>query len=84
MAKAKTIEFMVEWNHEYNSDLDYKIVESYENPEIFNSGYDIYQVTTDDVSKIRVIFANGTEYTPDRLIKCNDGIYYVGLWKPID
>lgn len=81
MKKTKTVEFMVEWNHTYNSDLEYKIVESYENPEIFNSGYDIYQVTTDDISKIRVIFGNGTEYTPDQFIKCNDGIYYVSIWK---
>lgn len=85
MAKVKTVEFMVEYYREtYNGELEYKIVESYDDPERFNTGYDIYQVTTDDVSKIRVINEiSGTEYTPDGLLKCNDGIYYVNLWKPV-
>lgn len=78
----KTVEFMVESNQEYLSDMPYRVVDSYNDG---FSGYDIYQVETDDISKIRVLWENtGIEYAPDRTEICKDGVYVVTVWKPIN
>lgn len=74
----KTIEFAVDWNSEYISDMEYQVILSYEDSE-----YDIYRVITNDISKIRVIFPNGVEHMPYQLSMFNDGIYYVSCWKEV-
>ena len=77
MKKTLTVEFMVERYDHYNSDLPYKIVESY-------NDYDIYQVKTDNpFNDIRVISASGTEYVPDQLLEWSDVIFYVNIWTPL-
>lgn len=78
----KTVEFMVESNQEYLSDMPYRVVDGYNDG--FN-GYDIYQVETDDISKIRVLWeSTGIEYVPDRVERCKDGVYVVTVWTPIN
>lgn len=80
-----TVQFMVEDNQYYNSEMEYKIVESYY-PEYPLCGYDVYEVETDNIKNIRVIFANGTEYEAERVTKFKDGKqtkYAVSLWNPI-
>lgn len=82
MENTKTFEFMVDYSQYYISDMPYKIVETYE-PEYPLIGYDIYQVQTDDFTKIRVVWKDGTEYMPDQVKKCKDGVYVVTVWTPI-
>ena len=82
MVNTKTVEFLVEGNQHYISDIPYKIVES-NYPAYPLIPYDIYQVQTDDFTKIRVVWENGTEYMPDQLKKCKDGVYFVTVWTPI-
>ena len=81
------IEFMVEDHQHFNSDLEYKIVESYYPNEYPYRGYDIYRVETDDIRNIRVCDTNSMiEYMPEQTIQCKDGnetIYYVSIWTPI-
>jgi hypothetical protein len=80
------IEFMVEDNAYYNSDMEYTIVESYYPEDYGIHGYDIYRVETDNISDIRVIFGNGTEYEAEEAIPFKDGnetIYSVSIWKPV-
>lgn len=79
------VEFMVADNEYYNSDMEYKIVESYYPDGM--QGYDIYRVDTDDIRKIRVVNeASGTEYEAEQTTECKDGnekIYYVSIWNPV-
>lgn len=81
------VEFMVEDTAYYNSDMPYKIVESYD-PEYPLHGYDIYQVETDNISNIRVVNeTNGTEYEAEQAVECKDGgetVYVVSIWKPVE
>lgn len=80
------VQFMVEDNQYYNSDMEYKIVESYYPDEYPYNGYDIYEVETDNLSDIHVIFANGTEYEAEQAMKFRDGNqtkYSVSIWSPI-
>lgn len=80
------VQFMVEENHYYNSDMEYKIVESYYPDEYPYHGYDIYEVETDNIKNIRVIFANGTECEAEQVMKFKDGNqtkFHVSLWNPI-
>jgi hypothetical protein len=80
------VEFMVEDNAHYNSDMEYKIVESYYPDEYPHRGYDIYRVEADKLSDVHVIFANGTEYEAEEAIRFKDGnetVYYVSLWNPV-
>lgn len=70
------VEFMVEYGEFYNSDMNYKIVES-------GNDYDIYRVETDDISKIHVISKNGSEYVAEQTMKFKNGketMYYVSIW----
>lgn len=86
MAKMK-VEFMVEETEYYNSDMEYKIVESYRPDEYPSHGYDIYRVETDNISDIRIVNTiSGTEYEAEKTIEWKDGcdtIYVVSLWKPV-
>ena len=81
------VEFMVEENAYYNSDMEYKIVESYY-PEYPLNGYDIYRVETDDISKIHIVNeTTGIEYEAEQVIKFKNGnetIYSVSIWKPVE
>lgn len=79
------VQFMVEWGDFYTGDLEYKIVESFEGDYLFY-GYDIYEVETDDISKITVIIGH-TEYKADELMEFKDGEtvkYYVKIWTQIE
>jgi hypothetical protein len=76
------IEFMVEHNHHYNSDLEYKIVDSYWSDDL-NSGYDIYRVEADSIADIRVIFADGTEYRGAGSM-CFGDVVYITEWTLVD
>lgn len=80
------VEFMVEDTHQYISDMEYEIVESYSPEEYGLRGYDIYRVEADNISDVRVIM-NGTEYFAESAIKCKDGsetIYVVTVWCPVE
>lgn len=81
------VQFMVEANEYYNSEMEYKIVESYYPDEYPYNGYDIYQVETDDISNVRVVNkTSGIEYKAEEAKKFKDGnetIYYVSIWSPI-
>lgn len=87
MAKM-LVEFMVEDNEYFNSDMAYKIVERYRQPEYPYGGYEIYRVETDDIKKIRVV--NNTtdiEYVPYKLETCksgNDTVHFVKIWDPVN
>lgn len=77
---------MVEGNEYYNSDLPYKIVESYTSPEYPHPSYDIYRVETDELTKIRVINdSSGVEYIPFETMECRSGnaiVKHVTIWTP--
>lgn len=81
------VQFLVEENEYYNSDMPYKIVESYCSDEYPCRGYDIYEVETDDIRNIRVInHTNMTEYEAEDVVKFRDDKetkYYVSLWNPV-
>lgn len=81
--KKMTVRFMVEFSNEYDSDMEYKVVESYTDCEYPWCGYDIYEVETDNVKKIRVIM-DGVEYMPLFTSKDKDGIRYVDAWTPVE
>lgn len=53
--KTMKVQFMVEENAYYNSDMPYKIVESYYPDEYPCRGYDIYEVETDDIRNIHIV-----------------------------
>lgn len=82
------LEFMVEGTEQFNSDIPYKIIESYTSPEYPYPSYDIYRVEVDDFSMIRVVnTVSNIEYQPDTLIKCRSGnemVHYVSVWKPVE
>ena len=78
------IQFMVEDNSYYNSDMEYKIIESYYPEEYPQHGYDIYQVETDNISNIHIVDCNMIEYEAEQTIKFKNGdetIYYISVWK---
>ena len=81
------VQFLVEKNAYYNSDMDYKIVESYYPDEYPCRGYDIYEVETDDIRNIHIVnHTNMTEYEAEDVVKFRDGKetkYYVSLWNPV-
>ena len=80
------VQFMVEGNHAYNADMEYKIVESYYPDEPPYIGYDIYEVETDNFRNVRVIFADGTEYEADQIVEFRDGNqtkYAVSIWNAV-
>lgn len=82
------VEFMVEDNAYYNSDMEYKIVESYYPDEYPQRGYDIYQVETDNLSDIHVVNeTTGIEYEAEQATEFksdNETMYYVSIWKPVE
>lgn len=82
------VQFMVEDNERYLSDMPYEIVESYCSPEYPHHGYDIYQVETDNISSIRVVNeTSGIEYKADEAMYCTDGrgaMFYVSIWSPVE
>lgn len=84
MKKIK-VEFMVADNEYYNSDMEYKIVESYYPDGM--QGYDIYQVETENIRDIHVInHTTGIEYEAEQTIPYKDGnetIYHVSIWNPV-
>lgn len=84
MKKIK-VEFMVADNEHYNSDMEYKIVESYYPDGM--QGYDIYRVETENVSDVRIVnTVTGTEYFAEQTMEYKDGadtIYYVSVWCPL-
>ena len=81
------VQFLVEENAYYNSDMPYKIVESYYPDDPRCKGYDIYEVETDDIRNIRVVnLTSHTEYEADEVLDFKDGDetkYYVALWNPV-
>ncbi len=79
----KTIEFFIDWDSEFNSNLDYKIIASCEDFDRPDLGCDIYRVETDDPNEIRVIFPDGIEYVPCEMSRYHNGIYNVTAWKAI-
>ena len=85
--KKMIVEFMVEDNEIFNSDMAYKIVERYRQPEYPYGGYEIYRVETDDIKKIRVINeTSGIEYEPyktDTYKSGNETVHYVKIWNPV-
>lgn len=87
-ATKMKVEFMVEETEYYNSDMEYKIVESYQPEEYGCHGYDVYRVEADNISDVRIVnTVNGTEYEAEKVIECKDGsdtIYVVSLWKPVE
>ena len=78
------VEFMVEDNEYYNSELPFKVVEHYTSTEYPYSGYRIYRVITDDLTKIRVVNeTSGIEYIPFETIEVEGGkVKYVSVWTP--
>jgi hypothetical protein len=77
---------MVESNAYYNSDMEYKIVESYYPDEYPYIGYDIYRVEANNLSDVHVVFADGTEYEAEDAKQYKDGnetVYYVSIWRPV-
>lgn len=78
------VEFLVEDTAYYNSDMEYKIVESYHPDDLACQGYDIYRVETNNISDIRVVNeVTGIEYEAEQATKCKDGIYVVTVWNPV-
>ena len=81
------VEFMVEDNEYFNSDMEYKVVERYRQPEYPYGGYKIYRVETDDIKKIRVLNeTSGIEYEPDTVEAYKNGnetVHYVKIWNPV-
>lgn len=79
------VEFMVEANAYYNSEMPYEIVESYYPDGM--QGYDIYRVETESVSDIHVVNeTSGIEYEAEQVIPFKDGaetIYAVKIWRPV-
>ncbi len=82
------VEFLVEENEYYNSDMEYKIVESYYPDEYPQHGYDIYRVEAENLSDIHIVnTTTGIEYEAEQAMKCKDGnedVYVVSIWNPID
>jgi hypothetical protein len=83
----KTVEFMVEENAYYNSDMEYKIVESYYPEEYGQHGYDIYRVEVENISDIHIVNeTTGIEYEAEQADKFKNGsetVYYVSIWNPV-
>ena len=81
------VAFMVEENSYFNSDMKYEIVERYRYDGEIYMAYDIYEVETDDFTKIRVVDeSSDIEYVADTVEPAKRGneiVYYVTVWTPV-